>query len=448
MVASLGQRETEAPEVPEGAIEGLAAAALIAGEQTEPRAALTPICRAAAAATSADAAIVRTLDPTGRWLVAQRRVVEVGGALRGARRIALPGRGAAARGDRRTRRRCRRSRPVPPCGWAPPACCSSRSRPAAGRSAASSCCAARRLSSRPSSSLARLAAAQLTLALLALGAAQSVDGARLGAVEALRLAGEALAAGSDERAVAEQVARLAAEASGATACLVWITSEDGGEPAARRRARPRRPAGGVGRRRARGEGARRAPAGRRRARRRAPGGAAVSSILPLGQPPLGALQLLFEEGRGAARRPPAPRHLRRPRRPRAAGQPARAAARGRAGAEPGPARGRGAGVRRALAGADAGHGDRPRRRAARRRPARHLPAHRRAGSRRPRPAGSTGPTSGSPRRCSSSCCARGDGACCRPRTRAGTRGSAPSGTRWRSRTSRRRSSSRWPCRTR
>ncbi len=134
--------------------------------------------------------------------------------------------------------------------------------------------------------------------MLALGAARGQDGARLGAEEALRLAGEALSAGSDEGAVAEQVARLAAEASGAAGCLLWLIDEAGGDPVlvavhglddsldhtagAERVARVL-------------SGQQRSVASERVGE--ASAGVAGSTILPLGQPPLGAVELLFEDGR-------------------------------------------------------------------------------------------------------------------------------------------------------
>jgi serine phosphatase RsbU (regulator of sigma subunit) len=74
--------------------------------------------------------------------------------------------------------------------------------------------------------LAQLAAGALALVLRALGAGPAVTES---AVErALVLAGEALAAGSDHERGAEHVARLAADAAGAQAVIVWRA--DDGEP--------------------------------------------------------------------------------------------------------------------------------------------------------------------------------------------------------------------------
>ena len=76
-------------------------------------------------------------------------------------------------------------------------------------------------------SLARIAAAQLTLALVALG---DRNGSELGAELAdrgLALAGDALGAGFDAARVADQVAFLAVEATGAAGAHLWRLDEDG-----------------------------------------------------------------------------------------------------------------------------------------------------------------------------------------------------------------------------
>ena len=66
--------------------------------------------------------------------------------------------------------------------------------------------------------LAAAAADEVAFARRVLGDA---DGSALATPDLLELAGDALAAGSDETRAADQVAALAAEASGARACLVW-----------------------------------------------------------------------------------------------------------------------------------------------------------------------------------------------------------------------------------
>src|ERR671937_544356 len=60
---------------------------------------------------------------------------------------------------------------------------------------------------------------------LAFGA-NGAAGERDGANGTLELAGEALAAGSDELRTAEQVTRLATEATGALGALLWRAAED------------------------------------------------------------------------------------------------------------------------------------------------------------------------------------------------------------------------------
>jgi serine phosphatase RsbU (regulator of sigma subunit)/uncharacterized protein YigA (DUF484 family) len=148
--------------------------------------------------------------------------------------------------------------------------------------------------------LARLAAAHVGLAL---ELAQTVGGTEAGIDRtrlALELVGEALAAGSDEAEVAEQVVRVAVEASGADHCLLWRVEGDGppsflaasgfeGEPPALEAA---------------GEAVRLALE-----RRGAPVNGdsadprdAGDVVVPLGEPPAGALQLAFSDP-AAARDP-------------------------------------------------------------------------------------------------------------------------------------------------
>jgi serine phosphatase RsbU (regulator of sigma subunit) len=79
--------------------------------------------------------------------------------------------------------------------------------------------------------LARLAAAHVGAALRALGPAAR-DGIGVGARgQALTLAGEALAAGFDEDRTAEEVVRLAAEATGARRAVLWRSAAGELEPA-------------------------------------------------------------------------------------------------------------------------------------------------------------------------------------------------------------------------
>jgi serine phosphatase RsbU (regulator of sigma subunit) len=135
--------------------------------------------------------------------------------------------------------------------------------------------------------LAQFAAAQASLAVRAFGAEASVeDGAR--AESLLALAGDALAAGADESRTATGLARFAAEGTGAAAALLWSIAEgaqlelvaSAGDKTA-------------------------APAPRAAAEQALAGRLAVavepldgltSATLQLGQPPIGALQLLFAPG--------------------------------------------------------------------------------------------------------------------------------------------------------
>ena len=139
--------------------------------------------------------------------------------------------------------------------------------------------------------LARIAAGQAALAVRALA---SEGGGRAADSEPpLVLAGEALAAGADESRTAEEVTRFAVEATGAVMGLLWSRDADGDlelvasvglppehvlTPAAR-------------------DAATRAFDGRRPVGVESvpglPGGATKSAALQLGQPPIGALQLLF-----------------------------------------------------------------------------------------------------------------------------------------------------------
>jgi serine phosphatase RsbU (regulator of sigma subunit) len=146
--------------------------------------------------------------------------------------------------------------------------------------------------------IARLAAGQAALAIRAFRG----DGEGVPAIadpgRGLVLAGEALAAGADEDATAGQVTRLAADATGALAGLLWRA-----EPGSL----PRLVAShGLGPTKTglveAGDAAERALGARGPVTVESPGlglpeGAGVSAALRLGQPPVGALQLLFAPGR-------------------------------------------------------------------------------------------------------------------------------------------------------
>jgi serine phosphatase RsbU (regulator of sigma subunit) len=140
--------------------------------------------------------------------------------------------------------------------------------------------------------LARVAAAQAGLAIRAFGGGES--GRLLDVQGLLGVAGDALAAGADESRTAEEVARLAAEATGAMSALLWrlepeqpldlvasFQSDGVGAPVAEASAAVERAL--AARQAVVVEGIEGMPLGE----------AGVSATLPLGQPPLGALQLLF-----------------------------------------------------------------------------------------------------------------------------------------------------------
>jgi serine phosphatase RsbU (regulator of sigma subunit) len=143
--------------------------------------------------------------------------------------------------------------------------------------------------------LARLASAQAALAIRAFGG----DGARraLEPGSVLTLAGNALAAGADEAKTANQVTRLAAEATGAVCGLLWELEQDRSLTLVASFCLDATDASLVNA----NDAAERALRARdavtvEHVDGRLPGGAAVSATLHLGQPPVGALQLLFGPG--------------------------------------------------------------------------------------------------------------------------------------------------------
>ena len=138
--------------------------------------------------------------------------------------------------------------------------------------------------------LARAAAAEVALARRAYG---DGDGAQASTPDLLALAGDALAAASDEARAADQLAALAAEAADAVACLIWRYAEQEPLLAA---------VSGVGAaapppvaldavRQAQATGS---PVALERLDEELPDGGVALATLQLGQPPLGALQLVFD----------------------------------------------------------------------------------------------------------------------------------------------------------
>ncbi len=213
--------------------------------------------------------------------------------------------------------------------------------------------------------LARLAAAQVELALALDGSLGSADGGADRAGLSLELAGEALASGSDERELAEHVVRLVAGATGATRVALWrieadarpvflAAHGDAGEPPA--------DAAAIAEALERGEGGARAGTIEGR-----------SAIVALGAPAAGALELVFAAP-GRRRRGRDDLRLRRAGRRRAQADAAGAARRRGARAVADGGRGREPGDRAALARAHARHGGGADRRADGRGAGRDLPA--------------------------------------------------------------------------
>jgi serine phosphatase RsbU (regulator of sigma subunit) len=141
-------------------------------------------------------------------------------------------------------------------------------------------------------SLARTAAGQVALARRAFGEG---DGSERSSHDLLGLAGDALAAGSDEFRAADQVAALAGEATGARGCLLWRYETEG--PVLASLWGPTVPAAPV----VAHEAVQRAYASKDPVSVEDLDGSAVHgatlTTLQLGQPPLGALQLVFDTGR-------------------------------------------------------------------------------------------------------------------------------------------------------
>ena len=148
-------------------------------------------------------------------------------------------------------------------------------------------------------SIARLASAQAALAIRALGD-RGVPGGPLDDDARLSLAGEALMAGADGSQTAEHVVRVAVEATGAAGGLMWrleegrpprvvasyaLDADEDAPPTLREAAHDALAA--------------REPVTVAQLQEEVlDGGAGVSATLQLGQPPLGALQLLFSAGSG------------------------------------------------------------------------------------------------------------------------------------------------------
>jgi serine phosphatase RsbU (regulator of sigma subunit) len=143
--------------------------------------------------------------------------------------------------------------------------------------------------------VARLAAAHVGLCLRAAGG--SASEARRSHADVLELAGEALAAASADEVDFDRLARLALESCGADAVLLWRGDDEG----------PLELAASAGGDFVGGDGNRRlAEAGLQAAdglvvetdEALLPGGYGLSAVVPMGRPAVGALQLLFTRSNG------------------------------------------------------------------------------------------------------------------------------------------------------
>ncbi len=278
MIVEPERRVQESGTTPTVGLESLAEASGNISDAATVAEALETIAYGLAAATKADVAIARAVDPADGWLVA----------------VAVAARSAALRAELAGSRYELDQLPLVETVEA-------EALPEAVRRAATRAQAehvllvpARRLgalelmrSGGPFTAgehaLARLAAVQLTLALRAFG----LDGVptRPVADDALFLAGDALAAGADAGRTTDQVARLAAEATGARGSALWLAGE-GEDPLLVS-------VFGV----AAPEELRAAAEDARNETQPAvvsESDASVVASLPLGQPPIGVLQLLFE----------------------------------------------------------------------------------------------------------------------------------------------------------
>jgi serine phosphatase RsbU (regulator of sigma subunit) len=137
--------------------------------------------------------------------------------------------------------------------------------------------------------LARLAAGQAALAIRAF--AGRAEAGEVDAEATLSVAGEALAAGADELRTADEITRFATEATGALAGLLWRRGAEGPLELVASAAKVQTPVELEPARAA----AERALVGRQAVsvERLVPGPATLSATVQLGQPSIGALQLLF-----------------------------------------------------------------------------------------------------------------------------------------------------------
>src|ERR671931_1286935 len=199
-----GVEETEALGALAGALRRLAEGASLDD-------ALRAMAEAVSRAARAEVAVIRVLDETGAWLEARAVAASstsVAAQLQGSRAVPSPngGEGARATGQRLGFKNPP-GLPLPPeRGGAGRLELMRRSEPFTATDEA----------------VARLAAHHAAVAL----AANGNGAAQLSGSELLRLGGDALATGLDERRTAEQIARLAAQGTGAVGASVWRLEDD------------------------------------------------------------------------------------------------------------------------------------------------------------------------------------------------------------------------------
>jgi serine phosphatase RsbU (regulator of sigma subunit) len=159
--------------------------------------------------------------------------------------------------------------------------------------------------SRVERTLARVLADQVGLALRAAGEEGQIRELSSSADDGLERAGDALAAGTDEARTAEAATRLGAQETGAAAAILWRRDDDELALVASFGLEPDAALGGAVRAVAAAL-AEPGPVTTDDGADQLPADADVSVTLPLGEPPMGALQLLFPRDTA-----PSPKTLRR-----------------------------------------------------------------------------------------------------------------------------------------
>jgi serine phosphatase RsbU (regulator of sigma subunit) len=273
------------------ALEAVAAASRALAESRTLNEALAAIAAAAGSATGSEVAVARVLDPAAGqlkaravWAVSPALAAELEGSRVPAEDLPREEADEPARLPAALRRAAERARlgavlVVPVALDDRPLASLELMRP-------------RKRFAADERVLARLLAHQVGLAVRAFGDGHGRESA--GGDGALELAGAALAASADELRTAEQVTRLAAEAMGAGVALLWRANggdEEGPKLVGAFGARDTDPEVRDAR-----EAAGRALEDPQPVTVEARAGARTSATILLGQPPVGALQLLFADG--------------------------------------------------------------------------------------------------------------------------------------------------------